>query len=180
MTVNEFERLYLSPEDGNRLLELIDGEVCEKWPTQEHGLIALNIGAALGSYGKVHKAGRTGFQVRHQLAGDGYNSRLPDVSFSTARHPLLKEGSVPYLPALAVEIKLPDDTIIAMRKTAAYYLANGSRLVWLVYPRYRLVEVYRPDADVEMLREKDTLAGGDVLPGFELPVWEVFADPLAE
>jgi Uma2 family endonuclease len=67
-----------------------------------------------------------------------------------------------------------------MRDTAAYYLANGSRLVWLVYPNYRLIEVYRPDADIVILGEEDTLTGGDVLPGFELPVREVFADLLGE
>lgn len=67
-----------------------------------------------------------------------------------------------------------------MRDTAAYYLANGVRLVWLVYPNYRLVEVYRSGADIEILGEEDMLTGGDVLPGFELPVRKVFADPLAE
>jgi Uma2 family endonuclease len=50
----------------------------------------------------------------------------------------------------------------------------------LVYPNYRLIEVYRLGADVEILGEEDALTGGDVLPGFELPVREVFADPLAE
>ena len=84
------------------------------------------------------------------------------------------------MPDLAIEIKSPDDTIQEMRDTAAYYLANGSRLVWLVYPNYRLIEVYRLGADIQILGEEDTLTGGDVLPGFELPVREVFADPLAE
>ena len=84
------------------------------------------------------------------------------------------------MPDVAVEIKSPDDTINEMRDTAAYYLANGSRLVWLVYPNYRLIEVYRPDTDVEILGEEEILTGGDVLPGFELSVREVFSDPLAE
>jgi hypothetical protein len=64
--------------------------------------------------------------------------------------------------------------------TEPYYLANGSRLVWLIYPNYRLVEVYRLAADVEILGEEDSLTGGDVLPGFALPAREVFADPAAE
>ena len=84
------------------------------------------------------------------------------------------------MPDLAVKIKSPTDTITEMRETAAYYVANGSRLVWLVYPNYRLVEVYRPEADVEILGEDDTLTGGDVLPGFALPVRAIFADPLAD
>lgn len=179
-TVEEFEQVYLSPENNNRLYELINGKVYEKMPTQQHGLIALNIGFALTMYAKQRKTGRPGTEVRHQGLQDHRNSRLPALSFTCTRNALIEQGSVPGMPELAVEIKSPSDTITEMRETAAYYLANGSRLVWLVYPNYRLLEVYRPDADVEILGEEDTLTGGDVLPGFTLAVREVFADPLAE
>ena len=177
-TIEEFERLYLSPENSNHLFELINGEVREKMPTQRHGLIVLNIGSALSAYAKQHKTGRPGTEVRHQRPQDTRNSRLPDLSFTCSHSALVEQGSVAGMPDLAVEIKSPDDTIKEMRDTAAYYLANGSRLVWLVYPNYRLVEVYRPEADVEILGEEEILTDDDVLPGFELPVREVFADPL--
>lgn len=179
-TVAEFERDYLSPENSNQLFELINGAVHEKMPTQQHGLIVLNLGFALTAYAKQHKTGRPGTEVRHQSLNDNRNSRLPDLSFTCTRNVLVEQGSVPGMPDLAVEIKSPTDTITEMRDTAVYYVANGSRLVWLVYPNYRLVEVYRPDADVEILGEADTLTGGDVLPGFTLPVREIFADPLAD
>ncbi len=67
-----------------------------------------------------------------------------------------------------------------MREKAAYYLANGARQVWLVYPAQRMVEVYSPEADVEILMVGDQLTGGDILPGFAMSVVEVFADPLNE
>lgn len=179
-TVEEFERSYLSPENSNHLFELINGKIYEKIPTQQHGLIASNINVAFALHARQHKTGRPGVEVRHQMPKDTRNSRLPDVSFTCAHNPLVEQGSVFGMPDLAVEIKSPNDTITEMRDTATYYLANGSRLVWLVYPNYRLVEVYRSDADVEILGEEDTLTGSDVLPGFELSVREVFADPLAE
>lgn len=179
-TVDEFERDYLSPENSNRLFELIHGEVHEKMPTQQHGLIASNINLELALYARQTKTGRPGIEVRHQIPEDRRNSRLPDVSFVCTKGPLVEHGSVAGMPDLAVEIKSPTDTITEMRETAAYYVANGSRLVWLVYPNYRLVEVYRPDTDVEILGEDDTLTGGDVLPGFSLSVRTLFADPLAE
>lgn len=178
-TVEEFEQYYLSPENSNRLLELINGKVHEKMPTQQHGLIASNINLAFALHARQQKTGRPGVEVRHQIPDDKRNSRLPDVSFTCARNPLVDQGSVSGMPDLAVKIKSPDDTIKEMRDTAAYYLANGSRLVWLIYPNYRLVEVYRLDTDVEILGEEETLTGGDVLPGFTLPVREIFADPLA-
>lgn len=54
------------------------------------------------------------------------------------------------------------------------------RIVWLIYPRERMVEVYTPDGEVEILFEGDELTGGSVLPEFTMPVSEVFDDPLAE
>jgi len=180
MTADEFERIVDLSENGDRLLELINGEIVEKMPTQEHGTIASNIDFALGLYNRQHKLGRLGVEVRQRLPNDLLNSRMPDISFSTARHPLVRKGGVPEMPDLAVEIKSPSDSVRKMREKAAYYLENGARLVWLVYPQKRFIEVYSPDADVEILLEGDTLTGGDVLPGFTLLVAEVFADPLAE
>ena len=169
-TVEEFERLFLSPENSNRLLELINGEVREKMPTEEDGYMAGYMITAINNFALPKRLGIAGVR----------NSRLPDVAFNKGKRSIVKQGSVPKMPDLAIEIKSPDDTIQEMRDTAAYYLANGSRLVWLVYPNYRLIEVYRLGADIQILGEEDTLTGGDVLPGFELPVREVFADPLAE
>lgn len=180
VTADEFEHMIDLPENSDRLLELIHGEIVEKMPTQEHGTIASNIDFALGLYNRQHKLGRLGVEVRQRLPNDQLNSRMPDISFSTARRPLVRKGGVPEMPDLAVEIKSPSDSVRKMREKAAYYLENGARLVWLVYPQKHFIEVYSPDADVELLLEGDTLTGGDVLPDFTLPVSEVFADPLVE
>jgi Uma2 family endonuclease len=91
----------------------------------------------------------------------------------------VKKGSVPEMPDLAVEVKSPDDSLKLLRDKAHYYLANGTRLVWLVIPEKRLVEVYTPD-DEQILTEEDTLSGEDVLPGFTLPVRDIFADPVSK
>jgi Uma2 family endonuclease len=55
------------------------------------------------------------------------------------------------------------------------YLQAGVRLVWLVDPASRTVSVFRPDAAPRTLGEGDILDGGDILPGFSLPVAEIFA-----
>jgi Uma2 family endonuclease len=105
---------------------------------------------------------------------------MPDVSFGSGRQPMVNEGAVLQMPDLAIEIQSPDDTIKVMREKAAYYLANGTRLVLLVFPKKRYIEVYRPDEEMEILFGSDVVDGGDVLPGFTMPVAEVFADPLQE
>ena len=87
----------------------------------------------------------------------------------------MKRGPVFQMPDLVIEVKSPDDTYTSMRERAQYYLAHGAKLVWRIYPAKRLVEVYRQDADSDILTADDTLQGDDVLSGFVLSVHEIFA-----
>lgn len=179
-TVDEFEQFLCQPENVDRLFELIDGEIVEKKPTQQHGMIAMNLGAELTFFVKKHKLGRVGGEVRHRTAKDTVNSLMPDISFTSGNRPLVTEGSVMQMPDLAIEIRSPDDSLKQMREKAEYYLANGSRLVWLVVPGKRYVEVHRPNQEEEIMFGSDVLDGGDVLPGFTLPIADVFADQAGE
>ena len=56
------------------------------------------------------------------------------------------------------------------------YLAAGARQVWIVDPSARTVTAFEPSGAARLLREPDTLAGGLVLPGFSLPLAELFRD----
>lgn len=80
------------------------------------------------------------------------------------------------VPSFAIEVKSPSDKLPILRTKVAYYLRNGTRLVWLVIPEKRLVEVYRPDEPVLVCGEDDILDGADVLPGFKVAVKELFAN----
>jgi Uma2 family endonuclease len=114
-------------------------------------------------------------EVRYRSPKDRHNARIPDVSYTVGDEELVTKGSVPQMPALAVEIKSPDDALKKMREKARYYVENGTQLVWLVIPERHIVEVYTPD-DEQILDENDALDGLTVLPGFSLPVREVFKD----
>jgi Uma2 family endonuclease len=81
------------------------------------------------------------------------------------------------MPDLAVEVQSPGQTDKLMADKAAYYLANGTRMVWLVYPGKQLVEVLT-QADRQLLPIDDTLTGEPLLPGFTLPVRELFPEDL--
>jgi Uma2 family endonuclease len=178
-TLEEFERIAEAPENADRLLELINGEIVEKVPTEKHGMIAGNMFGPLWNFVQQHKSGRIVMEVRYRSPDDQRNARIPDIAFSSARRPVVERGSVPEMPDLAVEVKSPDDTVKELREKARYFLMNGTRMVWLVYPGKRIIEVYTPDNEY-ILDETDTLSGGDVLPGFTLPVRDVFIDPIAE
>ena len=69
----------------------------------------------------------------------------------------------------------PDDRATDVLGKVAFYLAIGVRAVWLVDPMQLSVTIYRPNAPIISLRDGDTVSGGDVLPGFETTVDEVFS-----
>lgn len=179
-TVEEFEKIADAPENRERLLELIDGEIVDKSPSEHCGIVIAMIGHWLLNFIIANNIkGRVVTEVRHRMPKDKRNARLPDVSYRAGSKPLVTKGSVLQMPDLAVEVKSPDDAWKDLRAKARYYLANGTKLVWLVEPVRRFVEVYSPD-DEQVLFEGDTLNGGTVLPGFEMPVSAIFEDTAAE
>src|SRR5262249_48321654 len=125
-SVEEFDKFIAQPENRDRLFELIQGEIVEKMPTEEHGEIALALDSALRTFVIQHKLGRVGVEVRHRMPNDASNSFLPDISFVSGQRPSVTEGSVPQMPDLAVEIKSRDDSLKDVREKANYYLLNGT------------------------------------------------------
>lgn len=180
ITADAFEELLKLPENADRRLELINGEVVEKTsPTELHGMIVINIAIALQNYAFEHKVGRVTSDARHREPDDEKNIRRPDVSFRKGADPVVRKGAVPRMPDLAVEVLSPNDALRQAREKARYYLSQGTQIVWLVLPEQRLIEVYTPEAEA-ILTDADTLSGGDLLPGFSLPVRAAFADPMAD
>lgn len=172
-TIKDFEAFIVQPENIGRRFELINGRAIEKMPTQLHGLIALFLGYLFWSYRERNPIGWFFADARYQMPNDAENARIPDISFiRKERGPVIEEGPAPYMPDLAIEIQSPDDDPKEMREKAAYYLANGSRMVWLIFTRKRnrRIEVYRPGQPMLTLSMDDTLNGSDVLPGFEVAV----------
>lgn len=182
-TVDDFARFLALEENADRVFELIHGEIVEKVVTEEHGIIALNIGALIRAFVKPRNLGRVGVAISHRAAGDNYNERLPDVSFrSGTGTPVVKRGSVPHMPDLAIEIASPTNTPKGLRLKAEYMLQNGSLIVWLVYPERQVVEVCTITDEgkeknamrIETVGMDKSLDGGVVLPGFALAVRDIF------
>jgi Uma2 family endonuclease len=175
-TVEEFEEFISRPENRDRLFELANGEIVEKVPTEEHGIITALIVAALVPFVQARKLGRVAVETRHKIPEDAHNARLPDIAFTSAERllPVVRQGAVPQMRDLVIEIKSPDDSRIEMRDKAAYYLKNGARLVWLVFPDKQEIEVHTAES-VQTIGADSTLDGSSVLPGFTLAVRDIFA-----
>jgi Uma2 family endonuclease len=171
-TVTEFEQYAL--HDPNRLLELIDGRIVEKVVGRKHGKIVLKIGSRLVAWVEKNKIqGHYGTEVHHGLEDDDENRLMPDVSFEYSEGKA-DSGTVIGMPDFAVEVKSPSNSYDGLRDKARYYIANGSRLVWLIYPTRFIVEVYFADGSSELFDKDQVLSGRDVLPDFEMAVGDIF------
>ena len=172
-TLAEFERIAALPENEDRLLELIHREIVEKVPTPSHSVLAAWIAAFLNIYVIEHDdQGLVSVEGRHRAGDD--SSLLPDASYFRDRDVAPTESSFDTVPDLAIEVKSPRDSYKAMRAKAALYLERGTQIVWLVYPEKLKIEVHRQGVEAQTLGIEDTLDGGDLLPGFTLPVHRVF------
>ena len=176
MTADELMRL---PRDGQRH-ELVRGELRSMPPAGfEHGDVTNIIGSSLGPYARERGLGRavTG-DVGFRLTTNPDTVRAPDVAF--VRHErILAAGRVTGYwqgaPDLVVEVISPNDLYWEVEEKVAEGLAHGARLVLVVNPRRRTVAVHRPNGPVRILGEDDVLDGEDVVPGWALPVSELFA-----
>jgi Uma2 family endonuclease len=161
----------------NRLCELVDGTLVEKVMGFDKSIYAVHLLGTLFVYLKTHDLGKV-------VGADGMMRlspglvRIPDVAFiSWRRYPRSKRrrGAIPVVaPDLVVEVLSKGNTLREMARKLDEYFRAGVRLVWYVDGKKRTVRVYTaPDRSV-LLREDDTLDGGEVLPGFSLSIREWF------
>lgn len=164
------------------LVELVDGTLVEKPVGFNEDRIGMEIAFALMNFVKPRKlgivAGPTG-----TLRMSGGNIRLPDVTFVAGNDVpggVLPQEPVPRLPpTIAVEVLNPSDTKAEMARKRQEYFESGTKLVWELDPSTRSAAVYRPGAPHEplVLTQAQAIDGEDVLPGFQLSLRNLFADP---
>ena len=77
-------------------------------------------------------------------------------------------------PDLAVEVTSPNDSAREVEQKTDSWLAAGTSEVWVVSPQHRTVTVHRLSEPATVFDESETLTGGDLLPGFEVSVQELF------
>lgn len=171
--------LLRMPDDGFRY-ELINGELHQTAPAgEEHGSAAMSVGGSLHAYVRAHNLGKvyaaeTGFR----LATDPDTVRAPDVAFITRERieaTGIAKGYREGAPDLVVEVISPNDLYTEVDEKVTEWLQAGTRMVVVVNPRKRSITVYRSTSDIRILSENDTFDGGDVVPGWTLPVQDIFA-----
>jgi len=169
--------VLLRPGGEKRLFELIDGVLVEKPRGYYESRLAMVLGWYLEEYVTTHGLGIIlGPDATLKLARRLV--RLPDVCFVSWRHFPNRElppEQVPDLyPDLAVEILSPGNTAAEMARKRREYFAAGTLLVWIVDPATRTARVYTAPEESVLIPEDGVLDGGEVLPGFQLPLREWF------
>ena len=172
------EELYALGDIGP--CELVEGEIINMPPTgDQHGNVESNFDVALKQFVQLHKLGyvRVG-EVGIITRRNPDNVRGSDVAFiSTERYAQRKSsGYLDVAPDLVVEVMSPNDRWSEVMKKMGEYFAIGVRLVWLADPETDSVYAYRSLTEVRRFTKGDILLGDDLLPGFSIPVAEVFAD----
>lgn len=175
MSVEAFEQFAALPDNADKRLEWIGGEIVEVVSNNTPSEIAARIMVLLGLFVLSNKLGRLmGADGGYMVQGERY---IPDVSFISFKKQPQRSTHTWNLnaPDLAVEVVSPSDNIPLLMIKVANYLAAGT-LVWVVYPDERTVHVFAPGDNPRILHESDTLDGGQVLPGLKLAVEDVFAE----
>jgi Uma2 family endonuclease len=169
MTADELLRL---PDDGF-MYELVRGELKKMSPAGwKHGSIGNRIAIPLGGYVRQHRLGEVpNSDTGYILAQNPDTVRQPDASFVRAERIVNTDHFFPGAPDLAVEIMSPNDTYAEVTAKKDDYLRTGTQAVVIVDPRRKTIEIHRPTG---VTKAEDVLAVDDVVPGWQLPLSEIF------
>ena len=151
--------------------EFINGEITQKpMPQGEHSLIQVELCEAINQVAKPGKFAYAFPELRCTFAG---GSIVPDISvFRWERIPRQPDGRIANRfeihPDWAIEILSPEQNFTKVLAKLLLCSRSGTELGWLINRKQRQVEVYRPDKEVKILKNPDTVSGENVLPGFVL------------
>jgi Uma2 family endonuclease len=166
-----------SKERLNLSCELVDGILVAKPMGYFEAKIAAALVYFLHLYLDAHPIGEV-------VGGDGPcetlpdHLRKPDVGFTSferiRREAKPTRKKLPFSPDLAVEVLSPSNTAAEMDKKLTEYFATGARLVWHIEPELKTARAFTSPDSYEDIPADGTLRGGEVLPGFELPLPKLF------
>jgi Uma2 family endonuclease len=183
----EMQKSYLPEDlltmpDGDRY-ELVDGQLVEKPMTTWATYVAGNLHYRLTGFSQANQSGwvLSEGESYQCFPHDPNRVRRADVSFirreRMSLEQALAEGHNPITPDLVVEVLSPNDLAYDVAAKVQQWLQASVRLVWVVIPHTRIIDVHRAEGVGTILRENDELDGEDVLPGFRCTVRELFEAP---
>lgn len=185
-TKQSFLEVWNNPDRRSEFpehFEVVEGRIVETVPVgRNQNFVAGNTIGNIGSYIRRNKLGQIlAAEPSFELTQELYTLLVPDVAFVSKQTLEVQPENETFFvgaPDLAIEIVSASNTRKEMRDKAAKYLEAGSRLVWIVYPAKKEVQVYNTanPTQATVLHEADTLSGEDVISGFSCQVAEFFEE----
>jgi len=178
LLVSEHEDVLAVQEEP--LYEIVNGQRVDLPPMSAYATwLASCLHGQLWPYAREKGLGMSVAEMLFVLDAEHNLRRRPDVAFvSTARWPLdraLPEtGDWDVVPDLAVEVISPNDVFKDVLAKVREYFHYGVQVVWVIAPEERQVYVYDAPTHVCILTGQDELMGGEVVPGFRLPLGQLF------
>ena len=176
LTVKDLEKLQVEHPDYR--MELVGGEIIFMSPSGlESEEVGIEIAAQLRNWVRPRKLGRvSGSSGGFRLPNKDGDVRAPDVSFILAqRFPRTTEDYAELVPDLMFEVKSKTYSLAKLRQKIQEFLELGTKVGVLVDPRSCTMEDYRLNGNMVVLKDGDVLQLPELLPGWELPVIEVWA-----
>ena len=182
VTLEEFLRREADAPEGVTL-ELIDGEIVERPMTvrrPSHTRASARITQALLNWLDDHAdvVGTVDVgEVRCRLQHDPETIVGIDVGFWEGAEFADLPASVSLYdgpPVVAIEVLSPSDTHENVTDKLLLYLSSGVPQVWIVDPDLETVTIHRPDADPQLFSSRQILTAEPDLPGFSVPVAQLF------
>ncbi|MGQ0614519.1 MAG: Uma2 family endonuclease [Planctomycetaceae bacterium] len=167
----------LSRATSHSRCELLRGRVFPMVPSRgEHGRVVVRATVPLASHVMARGLGIVyGAETGFLLSRNPDTVRAPDVAFVRAeRAAAHSAGYLAGAPDLAVEVLSPDDRPDYVSEKVAEWLAGGARAVWIIDPEARTVTVHEIGGAPLLLSVDGVLRGGAALPGFSMPVHDLF------
>ncbi|NOT59109.1 MAG: Uma2 family endonuclease [Acidobacteria bacterium] len=166
---NECKRLELS-KDGELVVMPLGGGNTSRRSAKLNGLFgnwaeADGTGEGFGAF--------TGFRLPNGALRGPYLAWMKKDRWA-ALSEAEQEGFAPLCPDFVVELRSYSDPLKPLQAKLEEYLENGAQLGWLIDPYKRKVYVYRPGLLMQKLDEPETISGDPVLPGFVLPVAQLY------
>lgn len=166
---------------SDKYYEIINGQRREISPRGVlAGTIASILSFHLNAFALPRKLGVAVCEVLFRLRETPKLERRPDVAFiayAALPNPILPAedpASWDVVPKVAVEVVSPTNTADEVVDKMNDYFTHGVELVWVIYPRQRLIYAYQSRLQNQMLDEQGTLDGGAVIPGFQLKISDLF------
>ena len=187
------ERVRLSPLPGqateadvlaieaheDRLCELVDGTLVEKGMGYSESVLAVSLGSFLHAFVAPRNLGVVSGEAGMMRLFAGL-VRIPDAAFASwDRFPDRRIPTAPIpdlIPDLVVEVLSESNTRAEMARKRDEYFRAGVLLVWEIDPEARTVTVYTAPNQSTILDQAQVLDGGTVLPGFTLPLTDLFGE----